>query len=93
MAACRVIESGIPDAGPQWGGTLDGAGDPKRGYTLRGARMLTTGLYEWDLFRSIPSLEHPGRACSTKPQPSTRHCRDSHLHPVLDALYHEHIAA
>jgi oleate hydratase len=42
------------------GGSLDGAGDPENGYSLRGGRMLTTDNYEctWDLFKSIPSLEH-----------------------------------
>jgi oleate hydratase len=40
------------------GGSLDGAGDPTSGYSLRGGRMLTTDNYEcmWDLFKSIPSL-------------------------------------
>jgi oleate hydratase len=46
------------------GGSLDGGGDAERGYTLRGGRMLTTDNYEctWDLFRTIPSLEHPGQS-------------------------------
>jgi oleate hydratase len=45
------------------GGSLDGGGDPERGYSMRGGRMLTTDNYEctWDLFKSIPSLEHPGQ--------------------------------
>jgi oleate hydratase len=49
---------------PVAGGSLDGGGDPAQGYTLRGGRMLTTDNYEctWDLFRSIPSLEHPGQS-------------------------------
>ena len=40
------------------GGSLDGAGDAQRGYSLRGGRMLTTDNYEctWDLFKTIPSL-------------------------------------
>jgi oleate hydratase len=48
---------------PVTGGSLDGGGDPQRGYTLRGGRMLTTDNYEctWDLFKTIPSLEHPGQ--------------------------------
>lgn len=66
-AAFMIRDGGLPgdritllDAGPRWGGALDGAGDPERGYSLRGGRMLTTDHYEctWDLFRSIPSLEH-----------------------------------
>jgi oleate hydratase len=46
------------------GGSLDGAGDPVSGYSLRGGRMLTTDNYEctWDLFKSIPSLNHPGKS-------------------------------
>jgi len=53
----------IYEAMPLAGGSLDGGGDPDGGYTLRGGRMLTTDNYEctWDLFKSIPSLEHPGR--------------------------------
>lgn len=48
----------ILEALPLMGGSLDGAGDPAKGYSLRGGRMLTTDNYEctWDLFRSIPSL-------------------------------------
>jgi len=46
------------------GGSLDGAGNAKDGYRLRGGRMLTTDNYEctWDLFASIPSLVHPGQS-------------------------------
>jgi oleate hydratase len=46
------------------GGSLDAAGGAVSGYSLRGGRMLTTDNYEctWDLFRSIPSLEHPGKS-------------------------------
>jgi oleate hydratase len=45
------------------GGSLDGAGDPGGGYSLRGGRMLTTDNYEctWDLYRSIPSLYNEGK--------------------------------
>lgn len=48
----------ILEATPLLGGSLDGAGDPERGYSLRGGRMLTTDNYEctWDLFKSIPAL-------------------------------------
>ena len=53
----------IFEAAPVMGGSLDGAGDPSNGYSLRGGRMLTTDNYEctWDLFGSIPSLEHAGQ--------------------------------
>ncbi|MBN8739077.1 MAG: oleate hydratase [Xanthomonadaceae bacterium] len=70
-AAFMIRDGGVPgdritliDAGRQWGGALDGAGDPERGYTLRGGRMLTTDHYEctWDLLRSIPSVEYPGQS-------------------------------
>ena len=52
----------ILEAAPLMGGSLDGAGDAERGYSLRGGRMLTTDNYEctWDLYRSIPSLNHKG---------------------------------
>jgi oleate hydratase len=48
----------ILEANPLLGGSLDGAGDAQRGYSLRGGRMLTTDNYEctWDLFKTIPSL-------------------------------------
>ena len=45
------------------GGSLDAAGSPEAGYSLRGGRMLTTDNYEctWDLFKSIPSLVNEGK--------------------------------
>ncbi|MES2143517.1 MAG: oleate hydratase, partial [Pseudomonadota bacterium] len=51
----------ILEATPLLGGSLDGAGDPEKGYSLRGGRMLTSDNYEctWDLFRTIPSLTNP----------------------------------
>ena len=54
----------IFDAGPLCGGSLDAAGDPERGYSMRGGRMLTADNYEctWDLFRSIPSLGRGGQS-------------------------------
>jgi oleate hydratase len=54
----------ILEAGAVMGGSLDGAGDAERGYTMRGGRMLTTDNYEctWALFKSIPSLTRPGRS-------------------------------
>jgi oleate hydratase len=53
----------ILEAAPVLGGSLDGAGDPARGYSMRGGRMLTTDNYEctWDLYKSIPSLNHEGK--------------------------------
>jgi oleate hydratase len=70
-AAFMIRDAGIPgrnitifEAMPLLGGSLDGGGNPADGYTLRGGRMLTTDNYEctWDLFKSIPSLEHPGKS-------------------------------
>ena len=54
----------ILEALPLMGGSLDGAGDAEGGYSLRGGRMLTTDNYEctWDLFKSIPSMHHPGKS-------------------------------
>jgi oleate hydratase len=54
----------IFEASPTLGGSLDGAGDPGRGYSLRGGRMLTTDNYEcmWDLYKTIPSLDHEGQS-------------------------------
>jgi len=54
----------ILEAAPVMGGSLDGAGDPADGYSLRGGRMLTTDNYEctWDLYRSIPSLNNAGKS-------------------------------
>jgi len=53
----------ILEAASVMGGSLDGAGDPAVGYSLRGGRMLTTDNYEctWDLFKSIPSLSNEGK--------------------------------
>jgi oleate hydratase len=46
------------------GGSLDAAGDPKLGYSMRGGRMLTFDIYEclWGLFKTIPSLISPGKS-------------------------------
>lgn len=53
----------ILEAAPLMGGSLDGAGDPTGGYSLRGGRMLTTDNYEctWDLYKTIPSLNNEGK--------------------------------
>jgi len=68
-AAFLIRDGGLPgsqisilEAGSVMGGSLDGTGHADRGYSMRGGRMLTTGNYEctWDLFKSIPSLAHPG---------------------------------
>src|ERR1700691_3756267 len=53
----------ILEAASVLGGSLDGAGDPLVGYSMRGGRMLTTDNYEctWDLYKSIPSLSQEGK--------------------------------
>lgn len=53
----------ILEAKPILGGSLDGAGNPVDGYSMRGGRMLTTDNYEctWDLYKSIPSLSFTGK--------------------------------
>ena len=69
-AAFMIRDGGLPgenisifEALPVMGGSLDGAGDPVGGYSLRGGRMLTTDNYEctWDLYKTIPSLNNPGQ--------------------------------
>lgn len=54
----------VMEAGSLFGGSLDGAGDAERGYSLRGGRMLTMINYEcmWDLFKTIPSLTDPKKS-------------------------------
>jgi len=53
----------ILEALPLLGGSLDAGGTPQSGYSMRGGRMLTTDNYEctWNLFKSIPSLDHQGQ--------------------------------
>ena len=62
-AAFMIRDAGIPgenisifESLPLLGGSLDAAGTPADGYSMRGGRMLTTDNYEctWDLFKSIP---------------------------------------
>lgn len=49
---------------PVIGGSNDGIGTPERGFVCRGGRMLNEETYEnfWELFRSIPSFNNPGRS-------------------------------
>ncbi len=70
-AAFMIRDGGLPgenitifEASTILGGSLDGAGDPSNGYSLRGGRMLTTDNYEctWDLYKSIPSLTTDGKS-------------------------------
>ena len=70
-AAFMIRDGNLPggnisifEAAAVLGGSLDGAGDPVGGYSLRGGRMLTTDNYEctWDLYKSIPSLNKEGKS-------------------------------
>ncbi len=70
-AAFLIRDGGVPGANisilealPIIGGSLDASGDAERGYSMRGGRMLTSDNYEctWDLFKSIPSLDHSGKS-------------------------------
>ena len=83
-AAFMIRDGAIPgenililEARPMMGGSLDGAGDPKTGYSLRGGRMLTTDNYEctWDLFKTIPSLTLRAHQCLKRPSSSTTRTR------------------
>ena len=69
-AAFMIRDGAMPGANitvfealPLLGGSLDAAGNPDNGYSLRGGRMLTTDNYEctWDLFKTIPSLAAPDK--------------------------------
>ena len=46
------------------GGALDGIGDPKKFYVIRGGRMMNLPTYEttWELYKDIPSLTHPKKS-------------------------------
>jgi oleate hydratase len=70
-AAFMIRDGKLPGANitllealPLLGGSLDGAGQPGEGYSMRGGRMLTTDNYEctWDLYNSIPSLINKGKS-------------------------------
>ncbi len=52
----------ILEDAPQLGGSLDGAGDARDGYVIRGGRMFTYEAYTctFDLLSFIPSLGDPG---------------------------------
>ncbi|MET9700869.1 oleate hydratase [Streptomyces sp. NPDC006529] len=51
----------VLEAQDRTGGSLDAAGDPETGYTMRGGRMFELHFdCTYDLLRSIPSLDAPG---------------------------------
>lgn len=67
-AACFLIRDAqmpgdhihILEASDITGGACDGIADPDRGYIMRGGREMEDHFEcLWDLFHSIPSLEHP----------------------------------
>lgn len=63
---------------PILGGSNDGAGDQEIGFVCRGGRMLNEETYEnfWELFRSIPSIEMPGKSITEEI------LNFDHLHPT-----------
>ena len=70
-AAFMIRDAGLPgenitilEMDTLLGGSLDAAGNPAAGYSMRGGRMLTTDNYEctWDLFKTIPSLSNKGQS-------------------------------
>jgi oleate hydratase len=53
----------VYEALPVNGGSLDGRGNPRDGYTIRGGRMFNFSyLNTYELLASIPSLDDPGRS-------------------------------
>ncbi|WP_424217428.1 oleate hydratase (plasmid) [Streptomyces sp. BI20] len=53
----------VLDAGERPGGSLDAAGSPETGYTMRGGRMFEVHFAcTYDLFDSIPSLDDPSKS-------------------------------
>jgi oleate hydratase len=53
----------IIESGPLPGGSMDGAGNSKTGYILRGGRMLNFSyLCTYDLLSKIPSLKDPSKS-------------------------------
>ena len=88
-AALLIRDAGWPgrrievlEQGSTFGGSLDGGGDPTRGYLIRGGRMLEPHFgCTFDLFRHIPSLAAPGLSVTDEIHAFTRrfvtssHCR------------------
>jgi len=67
----RCIE--VLEQGDTFGGSLDGGGDPARGYVIRGGRMLEPHFgCTFDLFRDIPSLTATGLSVSEEIRAFTR---------------------
>lgn len=67
---------------PVPGGSLDGAGDPERGYRLRGGRMLEPHFgCTWDLFDEVPDGLDPGLSVTaaihafSRAVPTSSRCR------------------
>jgi oleate hydratase len=76
----------ILEANPILGGSLDGAGNARDGYSLRGGRMLTTDNYEctWDLYKSIPSLTTPGKTVFDETIEFNEHYKSNSLARLVD---------
>jgi oleate hydratase len=92
-AAFMIRDGGLPgenifilEANPTLGGSLDGAGNAKDGYSLRGGRMLTTDNYEctWDLYKSIPSLTTLGKTVFDETVEFNEHYKSNSLARLVD---------
>ena len=92
-AAFMIRDGGFPgaditilEAASRLGGSLDAAGDPVRGYALRGGRMLTTDNYEctWDLFRQIPSISHAGKSVYDETMEFNEHHKADSMARLVD---------
>ena len=92
-AACYLVRDAqmpgnrihIFEKDPVAGGACDGANIPGVGYVMRGGREMDNHFeVMWDLFRSIPSLEHPENSVLdeyywlNKEDPNYSLCRATH---------------
>jgi oleate hydratase len=92
-AAFMIRDGGLPgenifilEANSILGGSLDGAGNARDGYSLRGGRMLTTDNYEctWDLYKTIPSLTTPGKTVFDETIEFNEHYKSNSLARLVD---------
>jgi oleate hydratase len=92
-AAFMIRDGGLPgenifilEANSILGGSLDGAGNARDGYSLRGGRMLTTDNYEctWDLYKSIPSLTTSGKTVFDETIEFNEHYKSNSLARLVD---------
>jgi len=84
-AALLIRDTGIPgerikvlEQSALLGGSLDGAGDPKSGYVIRGGRMFEAHFgCTFDLFSTIPSLADPQTSVTQEIHEFTRRIKSS----------------